>query len=509
MFISSSGRITIAFVCCFLLSSEAHALSATSSIQAPDTLYDPAIRLVTDLVRLEMDDKGLDALSIALVDRSGIIWSSGFGGPRRGPDSRPTSKTVYRVGSVSKVLNAFAIMQAHESGIVDIDAPVTEFLPEFGPRNPFGTPITLRHLVAHYSGLVREPPVGHYFDPTEPSVEETVASLNQTTLVFEPGTRIKYSNGAVSAAGLALQTVADHPYAHVIEEMILQPLGMASSSFDPLPNLTSRMPKGIMWWVDGQEKPAPDFHLGLIPAGTLYSTVDDLGMFAGAVLNRGMGPEDRLLSQEGIEEMLSPQLNEPSVTCWFDVGFGFNLQTCWEGTFRARHGGGIYGFSTEFALLPDDGLGVVVATNRGAAGSVVRHIAEVALRALLAVNRGEAPPEPSVSEQPYQGLLEALEGFARAPGDLSEGAPPEYGDLLGEYGWEHEGIQILETEGSLVGLVEGFSLYVLKPLEGGGFLLPRMSAYEGETITFERDSGGAIVALILGGSVRLPRRGDG
>ena len=75
-----------------------------------------------------------------------------------------------------------------------------------------------------------------------------------------------------------------------------------------------------MWWVDGQEKPAPTFHLGLVPAGTLYSTVDDLGKFAQAVLNRGMGPEGRLLSREGIEEMLSPQLHADTHTVVYSLG---------------------------------------------------------------------------------------------------------------------------------------------------------------------------------------------
>jgi CubicO group peptidase (beta-lactamase class C family) len=165
-------RITTVVVSILLLSSGATPLTAFAQTRVSDPSYGPAIELLTGLIMTEMEEKGLGALSIALVNEGGLIWSSGFGTARPETDTPVTSRTVYRVGSVSKLFTALAVMQLHEAGTVDIDAPVTEYLPDFLPKNPFGTPITLRHLVAHYSGLVREPPVGHYFDPTEPSLED-------------------------------------------------------------------------------------------------------------------------------------------------------------------------------------------------------------------------------------------------------------------------------------------------------------------------------------------------
>jgi CubicO group peptidase (beta-lactamase class C family) len=290
-----------------------------------------------------------------------------------------------------------------------------------------------------------------------------------------------------------------------MDQALFQPLNMESSSFEPLPHLTERMAEGVMWWVDGRESTAPTFHLGLVPAGTLYSTVDDLARFVEAVLNGGMGPAGRILSSEGLAEMLSPQVKKPTVSCYFDVGFGFNLQTCWEGTLRARHGGGIYGFSTELATLPEEGVGVVVAASRGAAGSVVRHIGEVALRALLAVRKGTPLPEMAPSEVPFAGLRSELDDFAATAAGMSSRAPALYGELLGDYGWAHEGIRILERDGGLYALVERFSLYPLTPVEGDTFKLARMTAYNDELVSFERDEAGRVVALLLGGSVRLPR----
>src|SRR5918993_4421648 len=134
--------------------------------QAPDP-YKPAVEHLQALVEREVADKRLPALSIALIDDQRVVWSKGFGHQDRDGKVPATARTVYRVGSVSKLFTDVAVMRLVEQGEIDLDAPVTKYLPDFKPVNPFGEqPITLRHLMAHRSGLIREPPVGNYFDPT-------------------------------------------------------------------------------------------------------------------------------------------------------------------------------------------------------------------------------------------------------------------------------------------------------------------------------------------------------
>ncbi|HIF21019.1 MAG TPA: class A beta-lactamase-related serine hydrolase, partial [Gemmatimonadetes bacterium] len=143
-------------------------------------------------------------MSVSLVDDQDMVWAAGFG--MQDPDAGipATEKTVYRVGSVSKLFTDIAIMQLVERGELDLDAPVSTYLQDFAPENPFGREITLRQLTSHRSGLVREPPVGHYFDPTEPSLSQTVASLSSTSLVYPPTERIKYSNAAIATGGVII-----------------------------------------------------------------------------------------------------------------------------------------------------------------------------------------------------------------------------------------------------------------------------------------------------------------
>src|SRR5215207_7639478 len=126
----------------------------------------------------EMADKNLPALSISLVEDQRVVWARGFGFANPKDSVRATARTVYRVGSVSKLFTDIAVMQLVERNAVTLDAPVTRYLPTFTPHGPAAGSITLRQLMSHRAGLVREPPAGHYFDSTTPPLEQTVRSLN-------------------------------------------------------------------------------------------------------------------------------------------------------------------------------------------------------------------------------------------------------------------------------------------------------------------------------------------
>ena len=159
--------------------------------------YQDAVAKLQRAIRYEVEQKKLPAFSMAIVDDDRTVWADGFGFQDADEKIPATKDTVYRVGSVSKLFTDIAVMQLVEKEKLDLDAPVQTYFPEFKPQNPYGIPITLRQLMTHRSGLVRESPVGNYFDPTEPSLAATVASLNDTSLVYQPETKTKYSNGNI------------------------------------------------------------------------------------------------------------------------------------------------------------------------------------------------------------------------------------------------------------------------------------------------------------------------
>jgi len=185
-------------------------LSATAYARNPEDVaprkdYASVAKALEAFIEWQMQDKQLPSLSIALVDDQQIVWARGFG--YADPDKKipATAATVYRIGSVSKLFTDIGIMQMVEKGKIDLDAPVSTYIPEFKPDNQFGKPITLRQLMSHRSGLLRESPVGHYFDPTEPSLKDTVLSMNGLPLVYPPETRVKYSNIGVATVGYVLE----------------------------------------------------------------------------------------------------------------------------------------------------------------------------------------------------------------------------------------------------------------------------------------------------------------
>ena len=124
------------------------------------TDYSKAIEMLKTAIRHEVESKQLPAFSISLVDKDSTVWADGFGFQDAEKKTPATAETVYRVGSVSKLFTDIAVMQLVESDQIDLDVPVQTYLPEFAPKNPFDVPITLRQLMSHRSGLVRESPVG-------------------------------------------------------------------------------------------------------------------------------------------------------------------------------------------------------------------------------------------------------------------------------------------------------------------------------------------------------------
>jgi len=367
-----------------------------SSDVSPRADYAAVVAELERVITREMQDKKLPALSIALVDDQQTVWAKGFG--MEDPDKKipATTETVYRVGSVSKLFTDIGIMQLVEAGVLDLEASITKYLPDFKPNNSFNKAITLRQLMSHRSGLVREPPVGNYFDDTAPSLAQTIQSLNSTALIYAPEKRSKYSNAGIAAIGYVLEKTQQQPFTEYLQKAVLAPMGLKSSSFAPTPELTKHLAKAYMWSYDGRNFVAPTFQLGMAPAGSMYSTVTDLARFMSILFNGGKGPQGQILKKATLEKMWMPQFAPAGEKNGFGIGFALSEL---QGYRRIGHGGAIYGFATELEALPEAKLGVIAVTSLDCANSVVENIAEHALKLMLAVrNKSPLPhlkfPEP-------------------------------------------------------------------------------------------------------------------
>ncbi|MFV1987572.1 MAG: serine hydrolase [Gemmatimonadota bacterium] len=388
-------------------------------IPAASEYVEVAARLA-EFIDHELADKELPAISVALVDDQQTVWAAGFGVARAEGSIPASAATIYRVGSVSKLFTDLAVMQLVERGALDLDAPITEYISEFRLGNPVSpdvtadSPPTLRQLMSHRAGIVREPPVGHYFDDTEPSLAETVASLNGTPIIYTPGSRVKYSNAGIATVGYVLERTRGRPFAEYVRDAVLAPLGMRNSAFVPDAAVREGLADAVMWGYDGREFPAPTFELGMAPAGSMYAPVTDLARFMSAVFAGGDGAEGRVVADTTLAEMLTPQFGEDS-----GFGIGFRLGTL-DGHRFAGHGGAIYGFATQLSMLPDEKLGAIAVTSMDVANTVTDRIADYALRLMLAAKAGEPLPDVRTTDAIDPAVAAALPGtYEAADGGLS------------------------------------------------------------------------------------------
>jgi len=511
----------------------------------------------------ELKEMAMPSIAIALVDRSGVVWSQAWGHADAEGKIPVDPATVYRAGSVSKLFTDVAVMRLVEQGKLDLDEPVQTYLPSFHPENPFGAPITLRELMTHRSGLVREPPRGHYFDTQAKGQADTVASLNQTTLVAKPGDVTKYSNAAIAVVGEVIAAVTHKPYEQAVHDLVLAPLGMTASTMT-LASARNKLAYSEMASFDGPRFAAPQFDLGMPAAGNLYTTTSDLGRFGVSMLNHGAG----LLKPATLDEMWRVQSAKDDKPRPFGLGF---IVRDLDGQRMVGHSGAVYGFSTEMWLLPDSGMGVVVFSSVDSGTSAAR-LARYALQAWAATESQKPVPaynQPaavtgqeakrlsgwysdgarSVATRIYSGQL-ALDGpesagMIRKAGDryMIEDAQsfndklafapdgswleldgvhyvrsvqpeppapdPDLAALIGEYGWPHNILRIYERDGRPYARMEWVDYRPLHKLGRDDYGFPKdRGLYPLEALHVERGSEGQPVALLLNG-IRWPRRDFG
>jgi CubicO group peptidase (beta-lactamase class C family)/D-alanyl-D-alanine dipeptidase len=550
-------------------------VAASSPPVAAEEVHRPAVEgyaaiaeTLSDVIRHELQDKSIPALSIALVDGDRIVWADGFGVADQSRGLPADASTVYRVGSISKLLTAIGVMQLVERGQLDLDAPLEKYLDDFRPGNPFGEPITLRQLMAHRAGLVREPPVGNYFDDARPTLAATVQSLNETQLVYRPGERTKYSNAGIGVVGYVLERTQKMPFPEYIQRSVLQPLGMQTASFVPLEQAAEHMAQGWMWSYDDRRWEAPTFLLGTNAAGNLFASVMDLARLQLALFAADDSEESRPLRRATLESMWTPQFTAPDERSGFGLGFYVSE---FEGYRRIGHGGAVYGHATRFAALPDERLGVVVVANLDVANGLVDRIGDYALRLLLAARQQKELPDldrttaipadraaqlrgwyrhdaeiieirswgDRVRLRHHDGLRELkarddhfvsddVQGrgpvvwrvdadqiivgnttYERIPEDWREDPPEHWRGLIGEYGWDHNTLYILEQHGQLVALIEWVFFYPLTEVDENTFRFPEEGGlYHGESLVFERDDSGRATRVVAA-CVEFPRRAVG
>lgn len=297
----------------------------------------------------------IPGMQLVVLQGDQVVHRRGFG--RADQSGRPmTTDTPMVIASISKPIAASAVMLLVEQGKLDLDAPITSYLPWFRMRSAEGgAGVTVRHLLSQTSGIPRHAGYPPILDPRV-TLEAAVRDLPRYETTGAPGERFVYSNSNFAALGLLVETVSGQSYAEFVTAHILKPLGMTRTYFSESEARAAGLAQGYTATFGFPLAVNHPFLPHATPYYQLVSTADDLARFVVPFLNQGRAGDIQFLSPQSVKEMLTP----------YQPGSNYGLGW-WTSTFHGvpaiSHGGDAHGFRNELVILPDRGAAVILLTN--------------------------------------------------------------------------------------------------------------------------------------------------
>ncbi len=324
----------------------------------------------------------LAGATVAVVKDGQLFFAKGYGWAdvdRHVPVV--AEETLFRPGSVSKLLTWTAVMQLVEQGKLDLDADVNTYVTQFKVPPAFDGPITLRHALTHTVGM-EDGGIGYLMArspqdivPLATSLAAHVPARVRPAGTSTDGLGASYSNWATSLAGLVVANVSGVPFEDYVQQNVLGPLDMQSSTFkEPLPEaLQKRMSNGYAFEAGAFKAKGYEYVANFGPAGSLAATSTDMARFMIAHLSQGAIGDARILKPETVQAMHARVFSPSPAVDGAALGF---YETYMNGRRVIGHGGDTNYFHTELGLLEAEGVGFFFCVNTGDKAALVpRHFA--------------------------------------------------------------------------------------------------------------------------------------
>ena len=304
-----------------------------------------------------------EGMTVSVVKGGRLIFAKGYGIARRASRQPVVAdRSLFRVGSVSKIFLATAIMQLVERGQLDLDTDLNTYLEGVEIPASYAEPITLRHVMSHTTGF--EDSSRDLFVPLEDdrTLKDVLASYLPAR-VRPPGKLIAYSNHATALAGLAVEQVSGEKYEEYVERHILEPLGMT--------NTTARqpLPDSLAPYASTGPKPDDFFaRVAISPAGSISSTATDMAKFMIAHLQFGRFGSARILDEATARQMQTRLFSLDSRVNGIAHQF---FENDLGGVRAIGHSGGMLTHFTAMILFPKDGIGFFASVNSPSSGPFI------------------------------------------------------------------------------------------------------------------------------------------
>lgn len=384
------------------------ALVLDAPVAVDATPIDPRFASLASVIEAERVSSRAPGVAVALVENGELVWSAGFGtqGPQR--DDQPVrATTLFRIGSVNKMLTAAAVMQLVARGEVTLDAPITTYLPDFQVSGePGAAAITVRHLLTHTHGMLDYLAIDTGADDALlRSFLHSPFWANNMYLMAPPGRLWNYSNPGYYVAGLLVENETALPYREAMRQHLFAPLAMERTFFlgsEVLADGDYANGATVNWETgNGPRAATPDAYdnAWARPAGYAWSSVEDLARFADFLLDGNAS----VLPDAQRAEMQREQVDTQVLGDVIHYGFGLDVERgvmLPNGDYRAEtivgHGGDIPGFAATVVTVPRTRFAIVVLANTDGA-----HFPRSVAHALANFAGLPAPTTPpDVTEQP-------------------------------------------------------------------------------------------------------------
>jgi len=343
---------------------------------------------------------------IGITDRTHALKIGAYGFADLKSKTRVTPDTLFEIGSVTKSFTAIGLMQLHDEGRFDPQAPLTKYLPWFAVKSKYRA-ITVHDLLTHTSGLQN-------YRADLSSIPFAALSVRDFEPSYAPGEHYWYSNLGFQILGYVLEHIDHDRYPAISRRRILDPLGMRATHAAIDDALRASLPPSYSRWPytgDFVEQPWFEY---LAADGSNSSTAADMLAYARMILNRGAAPSGRILSEASFAQLTKPALNN----------YAYGLIVRQEsGDTIIQHGGGIAGFATLLEMHMNDGFGIIAMGNGGLDRSVVQfavNAVKAALRNQPLPDPPAAPPDPAIVSNaadyagPFTTAAKSLEFVATA-----------------------------------------------------------------------------------------------
>lgn len=292
---------------------------------------------------------GAPGLAVAVVDAGGVRYLRTFG-------DCPDADALFVVGSLSKSFTAVAVMQLVEQGAVDLDAPASRYAPGYDVPDE----VTVRSLLNQTSG----------FGAYDSLAEAADGELGETFGAFS------YANANYDLLGRVVEGASGEDYARYLDEHVLEPLGMASTTADPARAEALGMVPGHRDWfglpvADGFRHAQGDGAWGGPASGYVASSVRDMASYLRMYLNGGMGGDGaRVLSADSVRRMFLDRVPDPEGDTYY--GMGWTSFSWDDGELVLSHDGQVENYTASMCLLPERGIGIVALSdaNDNAGGNI-------------------------------------------------------------------------------------------------------------------------------------------